>query len=94
MGLSGSASDELVAAALLSPLAGTKLRAPIRCGMSISDASEEGAGSAIADSFVPQLTSVREAFDDLALESAMLGSVDPGVVHLAVCPVCDDALTV
>ena len=55
LGLSGTASDELVVVALLAPLAGTNLGALVRCGMSISDASEEGAGSAIAESFVPQL---------------------------------------
>ena len=91
-GLSGTVGDELVLAALLAPLAGTNLRAPIRDGISISDASEEGVGSAVSSSFVQQLSSADAAFDDLALDSAVLGSADGGVAADVVCTFCSRPL--
>ena len=45
-------SDELLLAVLLMPFAFSNLRAPLHARISISDASEEGAGSAIADKFL------------------------------------------
>ena len=92
MKLSAAVSDELVIAALLAPLAGSNLRAPLRVGMSISDASEEGAGAAVSSSFVKQLSSAYAAFDDLAVDSALLSSADGSVMHGLVCSGCNGVL--
>ena len=43
--------DELLVAALLAPLAYTNLRAQVRPSISITDASEEGGGAAVATVF-------------------------------------------
>ena len=88
MRLSSTVCDALVLAALIAPLAGSNLRAPLRIGMSVSDASEEGAGAAVSCSFVKQLSAAHAAFDDLALDSAILNSADVNVAPDAVCSAC------
>ena len=92
MEVRGAVGDELALAALLAPLAGVNLRAPIRIGVSISDASEEGAGAALSTSFVKQLSACYAAFDDLAIDSAILNSADGPVAQGSACGSCGGCL--
>ena len=90
--LNPSSADELIVAALLAPLAGTNLRAPLRIGVSISDASEQGAGAAVATNFVKELSPMHVAWEDLALESATLNSGEPDCAAGAFCSFCESEL--
>lgn len=62
--------EEVLCAAVLLPLARASLRAPLRVGLSISDASERGGSAAESESFVPSLATFFGE-DVSALKSAL-----------------------
>ena len=68
---SAAVRDEMLIAALLSPLAFTNLRAPMRSTISISDASEEGGAAGEAANFLSHVgEKAGKCYDDLSLNKS------------------------
>ena len=79
--------------ALLTPLARANLRAPVRLGMSISGASEEEAGGAVADELVPALcVDVQERAAEVS-DSLLLNSCDGVHRKATFCDKCGAKVT-
>ena len=81
--------DEIIVAALLSPLSFCNLRAPIRPCISISDASEEGGAAGEAVSFVSALdrSAIKSREDGIARDLEEAPFACPPALPL-VCAVC------
>ena len=85
-------ADEVLIAALLVPMARVNLRAPIRMGMSVTDASEEGAGSA-ASTRLSEVFTVEAAERTLDInESLLINSCDVGGAKAQQCLICGVSL--
>ena len=84
--------EELLTSALLAPLAVTNLRAPIRPGISISDASEEGAGAGIATRFVDELSDSGRSKAQSFADCLALNDGEPPPSPAKSCSVCKASL--